>query len=132
MVWSDSGQCLVNNVLTAAPDARPDYPAESTDARVRVATERAMCMFRPFRCAMDRLLTDVDYLNSYMEPRTVIVDGNGEDPSFLAAMRFQAGTKQTVIELPENGAEEFGWLARLDSTSLSGTAPLAHTDMLHL
>lgn len=68
-----------------------------------------------------------------MEPRTVIVDGsNAEDSSFLAAMRFQAGTKQTIIELPENGAEEFGWLARLDSSSLSGMAPFLHTNMLHL
>lgn len=85
-----------------------------------------MCTVRPLRCALNRLLTNVDYLNSYMQPRTVIVDGSdAEDPSFLAALRFQAGTKQSVIELPENGAEEFGWLARLDSSSLSGTA-IAH------
>lgn len=90
-------------------------------------------MIRPFRCAVNRLLTNVDYLNSYMQPRSVIVDGSdAEDSSFLAAMRFQAGSKQSVIELPENGAEEFGWLAKLDSSSLSGTAPLAHTNMLHL
>ncbi|MBE3044910.1 hypothetical protein IMZ48_20595 [Candidatus Bathyarchaeota archaeon] len=64
-----------------------------------------------------------------MHPQAIIVDGSdAENPAFLAAMRFQADhSKQSVIELPENGAEQLGWLARLDSSSLSGKVLLAHT-----
>lgn len=57
-----------------------------------------------------------------MRPHAIVVDGSdAEDPSFLVAIRTKADhSKQSLIELPENGAEQFGWLARLDSSSLSG------------
>ncbi|SPN98573.1 uncharacterized protein DNG_01619 [Cephalotrichum gorgonifer] len=85
-------------------DARPDSPSESTDVRVRVAAERAL-----------------HYLASYLNPHAVIVDGaNVEYPFFLAGIRSQAEVSElSVIELPENGPERLGWLARLDSSSLS-------------
>lgn len=48
-------------------------------------------------------------------------------------MRFKADhSKQSLIELPENGAEQFGWLARLDSSSLSGKTSSSCSGLLSL
>ena len=49
-----------------------------------------MYVFPLHRWELDCVLTNpVDYLNSYMHPQAIIVDGSdAENPAFLAAMRF--------------------------------------------
>jgi hypothetical protein len=58
----------------------------------------------------------------FMHPQAIIIDGtNTEESFFLRGMRKQASQlKTTVIDLPEDAGRRLGWIAKLDSASLSG------------
>jgi hypothetical protein len=64
------------------------------------------------------------YLETYIHPQAVIVDGTEtEETTFLEALHvYFEKSEQSIIELPHNGAQRLGWLAKLDSASLSGTS----------
>lgn len=64
------------------------------------------------------------YLETYVHPQAVIVDGTEtEETTFSEALHaYFEKSEQSIIELPHNGAQRLGWLAKLDSASLSGTS----------
>ena len=121
--------CFTNNCLHVNVVNNLGFRCSSglcvrVDRRASTGSHRASIMYvclLPLQLGL-QINRSVDYLNSYMHPQAIIVDGSvSEDPSFLAAIRSEADhDKQSVIELPENGADQFGWLAKLDSSSLSG------------
>ena len=76
--------------------------------------------------ALDHSVTHaiVVYLETYIHPQAVIVDGTDtEETTFLEALHaYFEKSEQSIIELPHNGAQRLGWLAKLDSASLSGVS----------
>lgn len=64
------------------------------------------------------------YLETYIHPQAVIVDATEtEETTFLEALHaYFEKSDQSIIELPHNGAQRLGWLAKLDSASLSGVS----------
>lgn len=133
MVWAVSPQDLRGDALgnirsRCTPGLRLRVDGHEGAGGYRARTTYVSS--RPLRPGL-RIDRFVDYLNSYMRPQAIIVDGSdAETPSFLAAMRTKADhTKQSLIELPEDGAEQFGWLARLDSSSLSGKKTVCRLEL---
>lgn len=57
-----------------------------------------------------------------MHPQAVLVDGSDtEEGYFLHAMRDQSSEIPfNLIELPKNGLKQLSWIAKLDSSALSG------------
>ncbi|KAM5348181.1 hypothetical protein ACJ41O_008005 [Fusarium nematophilum] len=95
-------------------DARTDYPARSTDTRLKLAAVRAFY-----------------YIDNFMHPQAVIVDAtSAEEDYFLQAVRDQVrATKSALIELPERPETRFSWISKLDSTALSAWNKV-HFDIL--
>jgi len=85
-------------------DARSDYSEYSTDRRAEVAVGGAM-----------------KHVNEFMHPQAIIMDDSSvEDAFFTRAMRGKAKAFGCVlIEVPSGRYEEFLWVTRLDSGSLS-------------
>ncbi|KAB5532636.1 hypothetical protein GE09DRAFT_371859 [Coniochaeta sp. 2T2.1] len=95
-------------------DARPDYPAKSTDARLALAATRALY-----------------HINSYMHPQAVIVDASPiEHDYFLKATRLQARAMGVpVIDLPQDSHKHLAYMTKLDSSSLNAWNKF-HVDIL--
>ncbi|EFQ30578.1 hypothetical protein CGRA01v4_12576 [Colletotrichum graminicola] len=85
-------------------DARPDFSALSTDARLEQAATRAL-----------------RHIHTYMHPQAIIVDGSDDEAlPFMKGMRDETRRLNTpLIELPANAWAHLSWLAKLDSASLS-------------
>nr|POE51840.1 hypothetical protein CFP56_26047 [Quercus suber] len=85
-------------------DARADYSEYSTDERAEHATKGAMIHFQ-----------------NLMHPQAIIMDDSKvEDAFFARGMRAKANEFwKTLIEVPAGRYEEFSWISRLDSGSLS-------------
>ncbi|KAJ8125343.1 hypothetical protein O1611_g8296 [Lasiodiplodia mahajangana] len=96
-------------------DARPDYAAISTDARL----ERAV--FRGFH-----------HINAYMHPQAIIVDGsNDEEAVFARGLKQHVkASKTTVIELPRLASKSLSWITKLDSAALRSKLSRS-SDKLH-
>ncbi|KAH8912482.1 hypothetical protein BR93DRAFT_79909 [Coniochaeta sp. PMI_546] len=95
-------------------DARPDYPAISTEARLATAASRALF-----------------HIHSYMHPQAVIVDASTiENVHFLRAIRMQArGMGIPVIDLPQDSQKHLAYMTKLDSSSLAAWNKF-HVDIL--
>ncbi len=73
------------------------------------------------------LLTNVlDHIHLYMHPQVMIVDGSSSEEAFFteAVWKQSRDLQIPLIEIPHNGAKKLGYLAKLDSASLSGTTLL--------
>ena len=85
-------------------DGRGDYSEYSTDRRLEVSVSGAM-----------------RHINEFMHPQAIITDDSlVEDAPFTRAMRAKGKAyNHPVIEIPEGAYEDFLWMTRLDSGSLS-------------
>ncbi|KAM0702096.1 hypothetical protein Q7P35_011006 [Cladosporium inversicolor] len=85
-------------------DGRGDYSEYSTDRRFEVSVSGAM-----------------RHINEFMHPQAIITDDSlVEDAPFTRAMRAKGKEyDHPVIEIPEDAYEDFLWMTRLDSGSLS-------------
>ncbi|TKX27685.1 hypothetical protein C1H76_0111 [Elsinoe australis] len=85
-------------------DGRADYSEYSTDIRAEASVVGAM-----------------NHVNSWMHPQVVIVDDEKvEDTFFIKGIRGKMkDLERPVIELPSGRYDDFKWMTRLDSTSLS-------------
>ncbi|KAK3072839.1 hypothetical protein LTR53_006071 [Teratosphaeriaceae sp. CCFEE 6253] len=85
-------------------DGRADYSEYSTDKRAEVAVAGAM-----------------KHINDFMHPQAMIMDDSAvEEAFFVRAMRGKAAEMgRTLIEIPAGRYEDFLWMMRLDSGSLS-------------
>lgn len=85
-------------------DGRGDFSEWSTDRRAEVAVAGAM-----------------KHIHDFMHPQVIIMDDSAvEDKFFTRAMRGKsAETGRALIEVPAGRYEEFLWMTRLDSGSLS-------------
>ena len=85
-------------------DARADFSEYSTDRRAEIAVGGAM-----------------KHINDFVHPQVLIMDDSSvEDDVFTRAIRAKAReSDRTLIEIPAGRYEEFFWLTRLDSGSLS-------------
>ena len=85
-------------------DARGDYSEYSTDRRLEVSVSGAM-----------------RHINEFMHPQAIITDDSLlEDAPFTRAMRAKGKEyHHPVIEIPDGAYEDFLWMTRLDSSSLS-------------
>ncbi|PNS18843.1 hypothetical protein CAC42_5382 [Sphaceloma murrayae] len=85
-------------------DGRADYSEYSTDVRAEASVVGAM-----------------NHVNSWMHPQVVITDDEvAEDPFFTRGIRGKMKElERPVIELPRGRYDDFKWMTRLDSTSLS-------------
>ena len=85
-------------------DARSDYSEFSTDKRAEAAVAGAM-----------------KHVNDFMHPQAIIMDDSTlEDKFFTRALRNKATElAMPLIEVPEERYEDFLWMTRLDSGSLS-------------
>ncbi|KAK1085431.1 hypothetical protein LTR48_004550 [Friedmanniomyces endolithicus] len=93
------GDCAVN-----FHDARSDYSKYSIERRAEVSVSGAM-----------------KHINDFMHPQAIIMDDSElEDAFFVRAMRYKAGEiGRALIEIPAGRYEDFLWMTRLDSGSLS-------------
>ncbi|WPH04691.1 Hypothetical protein R9X50_00758400 [Acrodontium crateriforme] len=85
-------------------DARPDYSEYSSENRAETSVLSAM-----------------KFVQDYMHPQAIIMDDSIlEDPFFTRAMRVKANEYgRALIEVPASRYEDFMWMIRLDSGSLS-------------
>ncbi|TKA76630.1 hypothetical protein B0A55_04924 [Friedmanniomyces simplex] len=85
-------------------DGRSDYSEYSTEKRAEVAVSGAM-----------------KHINDFMHPQAIIMDDSVlEDAFFVRAMRYKAAEmRRALIEIPAGRYEDFLWITRLDSGSLS-------------
>ncbi|KAF2152564.1 hypothetical protein K461DRAFT_278805, partial [Myriangium duriaei CBS 260.36] len=85
-------------------DGRPDYSEYSTDIRAEASVVGAMY-----------------HVNSWMHPQVMIVDDEGvEDGFFIRGVRGKMrDLNRPVIEIPYGRYNDFRWLTRLSSASLS-------------
>ncbi|KAM0715986.1 hypothetical protein Q7P37_008500 [Cladosporium fusiforme] len=85
-------------------DARGDYSEYSTDLRLEGSVAGAM-----------------RHINEYMHPQAIITDDSAvEDEPFTRAMRSKGRQYgRPIIEIPAGAYEDFLWMTRLDSGSLS-------------
>ncbi|KAL5601193.1 hypothetical protein BROUX41_005998 [Berkeleyomyces rouxiae] len=85
-------------------DARPDYTLISSMSRMQMAAERA-----------------IYHINMHMHPQAVIIDGSGNENSFLlnGFRDYAAEAKLALIELPGGLPKEMSFLTMLDSVALS-------------
>ena len=62
------------------------------------------------------------HIEAFMHPQAVLIDGSGqEDPLFLRALREKlVQVQKPLIEMPNDVAERFMWITRLDYGSLRG------------
>lgn len=95
-------------------DARPDYASTSTDARMTLASARALY-----------------HINQYMHPQAIIVDGTDtEEGTFLNGFQDQVRTtRAALIELPERAHTRLSWITKLDASALSAWNKV-HFDIL--
>ncbi|KAK0357119.1 hypothetical protein LTR91_003467 [Friedmanniomyces endolithicus] len=93
------GDCAVN-----FHDARSDYSKYSIERRAEVSVSGAM-----------------KHINDFMHPQAIIMDDSElEDAFFVRAMRYKTGEMgRALIEIPAGRYEDFLWMTRLDSGSLS-------------
>jgi len=70
-----------------------------------------------------------DHINYYVHPQAVIVDASSSESGlFIEAMRVQTRSMSVpLLELPENSAQQLGWMTKLDSASLAGKELLENT-----
>ncbi|KAK5117388.1 hypothetical protein LTR62_006006 [Meristemomyces frigidus] len=85
-------------------DARSDFSEWSSDQRAEISVAGAM-----------------KHINDFMHPQAVVMDDSAmEDRFFTRAMRSKsAEIGRPLIEVPAGRYEEFMWMTRLDSGSLS-------------
>ena len=85
-------------------DGRPDYSEYSTDIRAEASVVGAMY-----------------HVNSWMHPQVVIVDDEYiEDGFFIRGIRGKMrDLNRPIIELPSGRYNDFRWMTRLSSASLS-------------
>ncbi|KAK0311548.1 hypothetical protein LTR01_003544 [Friedmanniomyces endolithicus] len=85
-------------------DARSDYSRYSIERRAEVSVSGAM-----------------KHINDFMHPQAIIMDDSTlEDAFFVRAMRYKAREiGRALIEIPAGRYEDFLWMTRLDSGSLS-------------
>ncbi|KAF2765365.1 hypothetical protein EJ03DRAFT_331043 [Teratosphaeria nubilosa] len=85
-------------------DGRPNYSAYSSNRRAESSVAGAM-----------------KHVNDFMHPQAMIMDDSSkEDEFFTRAMRAEARKYgRPLIEIPAGKYEEFFWVTRLDSGSLS-------------
>ncbi|KAK5132293.1 hypothetical protein LTR08_009201 [Meristemomyces frigidus] len=85
-------------------DARGDYSEYSSEQRAEISVAGAM-----------------KHINDFMHPQAMIMDDSmAEDTFFTRAMRGKARELgRALIEVPSGRYEEFFWMTRLDSGSLS-------------
>jgi hypothetical protein len=95
-------------------DARPTEPGISTEARMTLASARALF-----------------YLNKYIHAQAILLDTtSAEEPYFLSGLRDQIrSTNSALIELPERAQSRLGWVAKLDAAAL-GAWNSVHFDIL--
>ncbi|EFX05988.1 hypothetical protein CMQ_4057 [Grosmannia clavigera kw1407] len=70
---------------------------------------------------MSLLCSSPGNIELYMHPQVIVVDGTPAEELFLkrALAVYVKRAPTTIIELPEDGAKRFGWIAKLDSVSLT-------------
>lgn len=97
-------------------DARPDYAAISTDSRMENSVDVAMT-----------------HIQLYMHPQAIIIDGTDTEEDYLqAGMKTYAKSSQTsLIQMPRNGIKRLGWIAKLDSASLSNWNKISIDILIH-
>ncbi|KAK1831397.1 hypothetical protein QBC39DRAFT_351867 [Podospora conica] len=97
-------------------DARPDHAADMSEMRFSKTVLRAMY-----------------HINYYVHPQAVIVDASSSESGlFTEAMRVQTRSMSVpLIELPENSAQQLGWLTKLDSASLAAWDKLNIDILIH-
>ncbi|KAK4986187.1 hypothetical protein LTR50_005479 [Elasticomyces elasticus] len=85
-------------------DARADYSEYSTDVRAEVAVAGAM-----------------NHINNFMHPQAIVMDDSAsEDVFFVKGIRAKAQEQgHPIIEIPRGKSEDFVWMTRLDTESLS-------------
>jgi hypothetical protein len=85
-------------------DGRGDYSEYSTDLRLEASVAGAL-----------------RHINEFMHPQAIITDDSSvEDVPFTRAVRLKGKVyNHPVIEIPEGAYEDFLWMTRLDSGSLS-------------
>lgn len=85
-------------------DARPDYCEYSSDARLE-----------------DTAVGALSHINTFLHPQVAIIDdASSEDAAFVRGVRTATQSQgKPLIEVPKGRAEDFGWITRLDSGSLS-------------
>jgi len=85
-------------------DGRGDYSEYSTEARLETSVAGAL-----------------RHINEFMHPQAIITDDSSiEDAAFTRAVRTKGRLYSLpVIEIPEGSYEDFLWMTRLDSGSLS-------------
>ncbi|KAK5692956.1 hypothetical protein LTR97_010432 [Elasticomyces elasticus] len=85
-------------------DARADYSEFSSDKRAEVAVSGAM-----------------KHINDFMHPQAMIMDDSALEDAFLVRAMRNKGAEmgRALIEVPAGRYDEFLWMTRLDSGSLS-------------
>ena len=85
-------------------DARGDYSEYSSDTRAEISVSGAM-----------------KHINDFIHPQAIIMDDSTlEELYFIRAMRKRSGEYgRALIEVPADRYEDFLWMSRLDSGSLS-------------
>jgi len=84
-------------------DARPDYTAQSSTARMEKSVKAAL-----------------GHLHAHMAPCAVLVDDSGSEATyFTSTIQEKANQLEiTTIFLPKHAQDRVGWLASLDGSSL--------------
>ncbi|KAH8879659.1 hypothetical protein GQ53DRAFT_755739 [Thozetella sp. PMI_491] len=97
-------------------DARPEFAAASTEARLEYSVKRALY-----------------HINIYMHPQAVLIDGSStEERFFINGLREEAKLLEVpLIEVPKDGLLQLGWMSKLDSAALSAWNKVSIDILIH-